>query len=305
MDAASAEGPGPRTSFVRRGGFRRTLVTVESARVTASASQPGSSRSDLEAAGDVNAAAISSTDSASAVEAEVILAAIDAAPDGIVMADEDGQILFANRQVEELFGYDRDSLLGRSVDELLPEDLRKVHRAHRTRYRVEPRLRSMGAGLMLFGRRSDGTDFPVEISLSPMPSDHGLRVVAVVRDVTERLLAEAAGREVREALDVTRDAVLVLDADTLRFTYANQGATEQVGYSHAELLEMTMLHITPEFTEHQLRELLGSARPGRADLDDVHDRASPPRRHRCAGRDPHAGDRGRRRHPEALRQDRA
>jgi two-component system sensor histidine kinase DevS len=132
-----------------------------------------------------------------------------------------------------------------------------VHGAHRTRYRVEPRLRSMGSGLLLFGRRADGTEFPVEISLSPVPSDDGLRVVAVVRDVSERLRTEAADREVRNALDATRDAVLVLEADTLRFTYASRGATEQVGYSRDELLGMTMLHIAPEFTERQLRDLLG------------------------------------------------
>ena len=70
-----------------------------------------------------------------------------------------------------------------------------MHRAHRTRYRAEPRLRSMGAGLMLLARRADGTEFPVEISLSPLPDDDGLRVVAVVRDVTERRIAEAEERE--------------------------------------------------------------------------------------------------------------
>jgi two-component system sensor histidine kinase DevS len=193
----------------------------------------------------------------SGLEEAAILALVDAAPDGILMADEDGRIIFANRQLDELFGFDPGELVGRSVDDLLPEHVRQVHRAHRTRYRAEPRLRSMGAGLTLLGRRADGTDFPVEISLSPLPSDDGLRVVAVVRDVSERLLAEAQDREVRNALDATRDAVLVLDADTLRFTYANEGATEQVGYRRDELLGMTMLHIAPEYTESQLRELLG------------------------------------------------
>jgi PAS domain S-box-containing protein len=182
---------------------------------------------------------------------------VDAAPDGILMADEHGQILFANRQLEELFGFGRGALSGRSVDDLLPQRLREVHRAHRAQYGAEPRLRPMGAGLLLFGRRADGAEFPVEISLSPLPSDDGLRVVAVVRDVSERLLAEAAEREVREALDVTRDAVFVLDAASLQFTYANQGAIEQVGYSRDEVLQMTMLHVTPEFTEPQLRERLG------------------------------------------------
>src|SRR3954454_91109 len=128
--------------------------------------------------------------------AEVVRALVDTAPDGIVMADEDGTILFANRQAESLFGFGRDEMLGRSVDDLLPERLRKVHGAHRTRYRAQPRLRVMGAGLLLFGRRTDGTEIPVEISLSPLPSDEGLRVVAVVRDVSERVLADARQREV-------------------------------------------------------------------------------------------------------------
>jgi PAS domain S-box-containing protein len=191
-------------------------------------------------------------------------ALLDAAPDGILMADEDGRILFANHQAERLFGSDPGQLRGASVDDLLPERLQQVHRAHRTRYRAEPRLRTMGAGLMLMGRRQDGTEFPVEISLSPLPDDDGgLRVVAVVRDVSERVEAEMAQREVRDALDATRDAVLVLDADTLRFTYANEGAVEQVGYSRDELANMTMLHITPEFSDRSLRELLEPMASGR------------------------------------------
>ena len=197
------------------------------------------------------------TDAVPTVEETAIRAMVDAAPDGILMADENGRILFANRQTRGALRL-RPSLRCSDVGRRpAPRALRQVHRAHRTRYRAEPRLRSMGAGLMLFGRRADGTEFPVEISLSPLPGDDGLRVVAVVRDISERLRSEAAHREVREALDATRDAVLVLDAATLRFTYANQGATEQVGYSRDELLQMTMLHITPEFTERELRELLG------------------------------------------------
>jgi len=185
-----------------------------------------------------------------------VWAVVDAAPDGIILADEAGQILLANRQSEELFGYERGDLLGRLVDDLVPDPFRQVHRAHRTRYRAEPRTRAMGADLNLFGRRADGSVFPVEISLSPLETDAGLRVVAVVRDITQRVEAEAEAREVREILDATRDGVFIFDADTLRFTYVNDGALEQVGYPNNEFLQMTMLHIAPDFTEETLRALL-------------------------------------------------
>ena len=183
-------------------------------------------------------------------------ALLDAAPDGIIMVDETGRVLLVNRQIEELFGYDRADLLGRSVDDLLPERLQQLHRAHRTRYRVEPRTRSMGAGMTLFGRRADGTEFPVEISLSPMKTDNGLRVVAAVRDVTERTKLEAQARGVFETLDAIGDGVFIFDAQTLRFTHVNQGAVDQVGYQRDELVGMTMLHIAPEFNEERLRALL-------------------------------------------------
>jgi two-component system sensor histidine kinase DevS len=193
---------------------------------------------------------------------DVMRAIVDAAPDGVVLADQSGTILLVNRQAEELFGYDGPSLLGRSVDELLPERLRQVHGAHRTRYRAEPRTRPMGVGQTFFGRRADGTEFPVEVSLSPFTIGDQLRIIAMVRDVSERLAIESEARRVKDILNATRDAVLIFDADTLRFVYVNQGAVDQVGYSAAELLEMTMLHISPEFDEPRLRALLDPLQRG-------------------------------------------
>ncbi len=187
---------------------------------------------------------------------DAIRAIVDAAPDAIFLIDSDGVILFVNPQCEVLFGYGTDGLLGRSVDDLLPASSRDLHRAHRMQYRAEPRTRAMGRGQVLFGRASDGAEFPVEVSLSPIRNGDALRIIAVVRDVGERLAVEAETQRVREILDATWDAVLIFDADTLRFTYANQGAVDQVGYSFDELREMTMLQLTPEFDEVRLRELL-------------------------------------------------
>ena len=187
---------------------------------------------------------------------------VDAAPDAMVMVDEAGHILLVNRQTEELFGYERSELLGRSVEELLPEQLRQVHRAHRTRYRAEPRTRSMGASMTLAGRRRDGTEFPVEVSLSPLQTGSGLRVMAAVRDISERVHAEAEARRVQEIVDSTRDGVFIFDRETLRYTYVNQGALAQVGYSRDELLRMTPLHIAPEFSEADLRQLLAPLAAG-------------------------------------------
>ena len=189
-------------------------------------------------------------------------ALIDAAPDGIVVVGEQGEILLVNRQLELLFGYGRDELVGGPIEALIPEDVRGAHRAHRTRFRADPTARPMGAGLRLHGRRKDSTTFPVEISLSPVPSPHGLRVVAAVRDITDRLAAEAEAREVQRVLDTTQDAVLMFDTDTLRFTYVNEGATAQLGYTKDELLAMTPLHVKPDFTEASFRALMDAVPPG-------------------------------------------
>src|SRR5690349_367748 len=106
---------------------------------------------------------------ARSTEAETIFEALfGASPDAILVVDARGRITLANPQVERLFGYTNAELLGNGVEILIPERFRQQHPAHRSRFSDQPRMRPMGAGLELYGRRKDGTEFPVDIMLSPM-----------------------------------------------------------------------------------------------------------------------------------------
>lgn len=139
------------------------------------------------------------------VHNELLSGIVEAAPDGIVMIDGDGVIVLVNRQTEELFGYDRGELLGKLVEVLLPERLRQAHDVHRTRYQADPRTRPMGAGMALVGRRADGTEFAVEISLSPLDVGGEHRTIAMVRDTTERIEAEQFLRQVEENVQLLEE----------------------------------------------------------------------------------------------------
>ena len=115
---------------------------------------------------------------------------LDSAPDGFVVVDAQGDIVWANQTAHQLFGYLDVELIGRRIEDLVPERLRAGHQDYRREYQSTPRPRSMGLGLNLLGRKKDGIEFPVEISLSPLQTKEGLLVTAVVRDVTERRVLE-------------------------------------------------------------------------------------------------------------------
>jgi len=111
---------------------------------------------------------------------------LESTPDGIVMANPTGHIVIANSQAESLFGYGPGELRGKSVDILLPERFRKAHVGHRSNYFLQPRKRAMGSGLDLAGIRKDGTEFPIEISLSPLRTEESAFVMSAIRDISER-----------------------------------------------------------------------------------------------------------------------
>jgi hypothetical protein len=122
-------------------------------------------------------------------------AVLEAASQAIVISDQRGTILSVNRQAETMFGYPRERLVGASIELLLPERLRARHVQHRATYFRDPHVRPMGRGLDLLARRADGSEFPVEISLSYVQSDEGLRALAFVTDITQRQAMERASRQ--------------------------------------------------------------------------------------------------------------
>jgi PAS domain S-box-containing protein len=111
---------------------------------------------------------------------------LESAPDAIVISDKSGRIVVINRMTEKLFGYGRDDLIGQPIETLIPERYRSAHPNHRQGYYSDLPTRPMGKGLELFGRRKDGSEFPVEIGLSPLVAGESLLVTAVIRDVSER-----------------------------------------------------------------------------------------------------------------------
>lgn len=137
--------------------------------------------------------------------------ALDAAPDAMIIIDGEGVVRHVNRQVSAVFGYAHAELVGQSIEQLMPERFRGRHGAHRQGYMTAPRIRAMGEGLSLFGRRRDGGEFPVEISLSPIQDGDQILVAAAIRDVTERKRADAELQAAREASERAREA-----ADQLR-----------------------------------------------------------------------------------------
>src|SRR6476659_5846925 len=129
-------------------------------------------------------------------------ALLDAAPDATIIVTDTGEIAYANDQAFELLGFDAGDLLERPVEDLLPAAQRGVHRTHRKRYQAEPSVRPMGAGLELLARRRDGTEFPVEVSLSPIQIGTATFSVAAIRDITARLATEEQLQSSHDALRV-------------------------------------------------------------------------------------------------------
>lgn len=178
-------------------------------------------------------------------------AMLEASPDALVMVDAEGLIQHVNRQTELMFGYDRTQLLGQPVEALLPSHLKSRHEAHRVRFSETPDVRSMGSGMQLSARRCDGTEFPVEISLSPLPTASGMRTLAAVRDITDRVRAEAREREAaalfRSAFGDGPVAMTLAEVSSTSdrvIVDANQAMADLLGFEIADLIGKSFVELT-------------------------------------------------------------
>jgi PAS domain S-box-containing protein len=167
----------------------------------------------------------------------------------MVIVNDRGLIVLINSQTELLFGYRRDELLGQPVEVLIPRRFTEKHAVHRSDYSDTPTVRPMGSGLDLYGLKKDGTEFPVEISLSPLKTPDGMLVSSAIRDISERKTAQEALRasEARFSgiLDIAQDAIISVD-ETQRITLFNQGAEKIFGYASHEVIGQSLDLLLPK-----------------------------------------------------------
>lgn len=174
---------------------------------------------------------------------------IERAPNGMVMVDHQGCMTLVNSQMEQLFGYSRDELLGKPVEMLVPFRFHGHHSAERDEFMRRPAARPMGAGRDLFGRHKDGSEIPVEIGLNPIETDRGMMVLGTVVDITERKLAEESVRRSQAQLSgvigSAMDAIVTIDADQ-RITLFNAAAEKMFRCPAEDALGQEISRFMPE-----------------------------------------------------------
>jgi PAS domain S-box-containing protein len=205
---------------------------------------------------------------------------VEAIPDAVAAVDQQGLIIQVNSRTESLFGYSRDELIGQKIEILVPERHRPRHGLHREQFHQQPKIRPMGSGLDLYGRRRDGSEFPVEISLSPVAGSAGVIVLSAIRDVSDRKrieeelrranqeLDKRKSRELRDyqtrialIVDSSQDAIIGKNLDGM-VTHWNRGAEQMYGYTAAEIIGKPVAMLAPPERADEIPEILRKIRHG-------------------------------------------
>ncbi|HKH98741.1 MAG TPA: PAS domain S-box protein [Candidatus Sulfotelmatobacter sp.] len=216
----------------------------------------------------------------SVVEALLSSSILEAIPDALIAVNQQGVIIQVNAQTEALFAYTRDELIGHKIEMLVPERQRPEHDRHREEFHAKPKVRRMGSGLDLHGRRRDGSEFPVEISLSPVATGDGMIVLSAIRDISDRKRIEEELRRAHEELDrrktrelrdsqnrlalivdSSQDAIIGKNLDGI-ITHWNKGAEHMYGYTAQEVIGRPISVLCPKDRVDEIPGILEKIRRG-------------------------------------------
>jgi len=216
----------------------------------------------------------------SVAETLLSISILDAIPDAVAAVNQQGVIVQVNSQTEALFRYTRDELVGQKIEILVPDRQRPQHHLHREHFHQQPKIRRMGSGLDLCGRRRDGSEFPVEISLSPLATQDGTMVLSVIRDISDRKriedelrraneeLDKRKSRELRDSqnrlsliVDSSQDAIIGKNLDGI-VTHWNKGAEHIYGYTAQEMIGKSISALCPKERVDEIPAILEKIRHG-------------------------------------------